>query len=123
MYEGSEVCTGKIMSILCLSKVHPQGQNSGGVFSAHIEGSYTDYVSRFLQQAEEGKDKNGLAGSKAVPGTSQWVPDQYFQEATWWRVKGISNEAVGQLRLSAIGSIIAQNVLADVFKRGESGVP
>lgn len=73
------------------------------------------------QEVVAGTYKNGLAVSKAVPGTSQWVPDQYFQEATWWRVKGISNGATGQLRLSANGSIIAQSSLAAFAKRGESG--
>jgi len=68
-----------------------------------------------------GRGKNGLAVSKAVPGTSQWVPDQYFQEATWWPVKGISNGAAGQLRLSASGSIIAPITLDVSEKRGESG--
>jgi hypothetical protein len=81
-------------------------------------------VSGFIHRkicGDWGRDKNGLAVSKAVPGTSQWVPDQYFQEATWWRVKGISNRTAGQLRLSASGSIIAPIALDVSKKRDESG--
>jgi len=121
---------GQVTEVTCGNR-----QISEDVFPfTHQRQMLLGFVSTFIQRKmccvantclkasfPSGVKKNGLAGSKAVPGTSQWVPDQYFREATWWRVKGISNDTAGQMRLSASCSIIAQNGLASVAKQGESG--
>ena len=68
----------------------------------------------------EGGNKTALRLARPCPGLlSGYLTSN--PKKPHGRVKGISNGAVGQLRLSATRSIIAQSSLAVALETGESG--
>ena len=61
------------------------------------------------------RNENGLAERRGrCLGLLRWVPDQSLQRSHTWQGKGISKSVSGQLRLSAVRSIIARG--SDFFE-------
>ena len=61
---------------LVVRKFYTAGQFSDGVNKRWVNTPIGKMYLFAYTVSWQGVDKNGLAGSKAVPGTSQWVPDQ-----------------------------------------------